>query len=357
MAFRMSSLTRTKSGAYRARIGIPADVRDDYQALYGKRWEELFHRPASLPLPKAKADHAEWIAEIESRISALRAKQRGDGHDLTQREARALAQHEESPGQPRNWEGARWGFEDDVDEARRDPETGEIGELDLEDPEVRKYVNETVHPRFADTAVRFLASRGEALTPAAMTIFLDELIDEWHTAATLLWRYAAGDYSPDQHLQTLPEYRRAKPVRRGAGKTCVELFRAYVKDVKPQRSTVNRWRGVFIALDKHLDGRNIDDFSNDEAQHWARSLVGDKRSAYTVKNTWISAPRIVLGWALKQKLVTTNAFAGVSIRVPKKVLNREDGRAAGDPKGCPSSQRHQESDQGRVPLGTLAVCV
>jgi hypothetical protein len=255
---------------------------------------------------------------------------------LTQREARALAgewyrwfisRYEENPGRPHDWEAARMEFESDVEEGARDPETGEIGELDLEDPEVRKYVNETVHPWFADTAVQFLTSRGEALTPAAMTMFLDELIDEWHTAATLLWRNAAGDYSPDQHLHTLPEYRKAKPVRRGAGKTCVELFRAYVEDVKPQRSTVNRWRGVFIALDKHLDGRNIDDFSNDDAQHWARSLVGDKRSAYTVKNTWISAPRIVLGWALKQKLVTTNAFTGVSIRVPKKVLNREDGKA------------------------------
>jgi hypothetical protein len=109
MAFRMSSLARTKSGAYRARIGIPKDVRDDYQALYGKRWEELFHRPASLPLPKAKADHSEWVAEIEGRFATLRAQQRGEGHDLTERQARALAgewyrwfvgQHEENPGDP-----------------------------------------------------------------------------------------------------------------------------------------------------------------------------------------------------------------------------------------------------------------
>jgi hypothetical protein len=132
-------------------------------------------------------------------------------------------------------------------------------------------------PWFADTAVQFLASRGEALTPAAMTMFLDELIDEYHTAAVRLERMAGGDYSSDHHLHTLPEYRKARSAARGAGKTCAELFSAYVEDVKPQRSTVNRWRGVFIALDKHLDGRNIDDdFSNDEAQHWARSLVGDK---------------------------------------------------------------------------------
>jgi hypothetical protein len=35
MAFRMSGMTRVKSGAFKARKGIPKDVMDDYQALYG----------------------------------------------------------------------------------------------------------------------------------------------------------------------------------------------------------------------------------------------------------------------------------------------------------------------------------
>jgi hypothetical protein len=46
MAFRMASMTRVKSGDFKARKGIPKDVRDDYQALYGVRWEELFRAPA-----------------------------------------------------------------------------------------------------------------------------------------------------------------------------------------------------------------------------------------------------------------------------------------------------------------------
>ncbi len=128
----------------------------------------------------------------------------------------------------------------------------------------------------------------------------------------------------------MPEYRKAKPGRQGSGKTCAELFKAYVEAVKPASSTITRWRCVFPALDKHLDGRNIDDFTADEAQHWARSLVTDKRSAYTVKNTWVSAPCAVLGWALDEKLISTNPFADVSIRVPKKVINREEGKAFSD---------------------------
>jgi hypothetical protein len=58
-----------------------------------------------------------------------------------------------------------------------------------------------------------LASKGEALTPAAMTLFLDAVLHEFLTVTRRLKRLAAGDYSADQHLLTLPDYRRqGKPV-------------------------------------------------------------------------------------------------------------------------------------------------
>src|SRR5215813_5888158 len=337
MAFRMSGLTRTKSGAYKARIGIPKDVRDDYQALYGKRWEEPFHAPASCPLSQARMLHSDWEGQIVSRIAALRANQRGEGHDLTLREARALAgewykwfvaQHEDNPVAANHWAKLREVLWLLLEDAAGDPETGEI---DQEAPEVRK----EIHPKLADEAktAQFLAGKGEVLTPVAMTLFLDAVLHEFLEAAALLERRASGNYSPDEHLRTLPEYRKRKPALRGAGKTCVELFKAYVEAVNPARSTITRWRGVFTRLDKHLDGRHIDDFTADEAQSWARTLVGSgspKRSAYTVKNTWISAPRIVLGWAVKEKLITANPFVGVSITVPKKAVNREEGKAFSD---------------------------
>jgi hypothetical protein len=67
------------------------------------------------------------------------------------------------------------------------------------------------------------------------------VLHEFLEATDVLQRRASGDYSPDRHLLTLPEYRRPKPVVRGAGKTCSELFEDYVKAAKPAQSTVNRW--------------------------------------------------------------------------------------------------------------------
>jgi integrase len=164
-----------------------------------------------------------------------------------------------------------------------------------------------------------------------MRMFLDAVLYEFMEASALLERRARGDYSPDANLKTLPAYAKAPkaPVEPGSGKTCYELFGAYVEAVKPARSTVTRWRSVFIALDAYLNGRSVDALEPDEAQRWIASLITGKRKARTVKDTWASASRTVFAWAVGQKLIGTNPFADVAktIRVPRQAKNREDGKA------------------------------
>jgi integrase len=335
MALRMATLRRRKSGAWGARITIPTDVRADYQARYSKHVEEVFYAGPDCPRQRAQVLFSEWQADIKSRIATLRAQQRGEGHDLTQREARALAgewyrwyvgQREENPGRPRDWEGARWAFEDDVEEATRDPETGEISELDMEDPEVREFVRERVHPWFTDTAAQFLTSRSEVLTPAAMMMFLDALINDFHAAIARLERNATGDYSPDQHLHTLPEYSRKTAPQSAAprsGKTAMQLFEAYILATKLAAATVKRRRGVFIALDAYLAGRDFDALSDDEAQQWVAALITKKRDAVTVMKIYVAALKALGRWAVKQRHITRNPFADCSVPVPKKTRHRE----------------------------------
>ena len=53
--------------------------------------EALFHAPSDCSVQRAKVLLGEWEAEINNRIAVLRAKQRGEGHDLTQKQAHALA--------------------------------------------------------------------------------------------------------------------------------------------------------------------------------------------------------------------------------------------------------------------------
>ncbi len=338
MAFRVARMALVKSGAFKARKGIPKDVRDDYQALYRKRREELFRAPSGCSSQPAKALHGAWLEEIESRIATIRAKQRGEGHDLTQREAHELvgewyrwfvSRHEDSPGEQHRWAQLSENITDEILFATPEWDNKDPFNVHRDRAIEAREAGSSHADMLADEAktAQFLASKGEVLTASAKVAFLDCLLGDFLAACDLLQRRAVGDFGHDSHAQTFPEYRKRKPVVSGSGKTCYELFGAYVEAVKPARSTVTRWRCVFPALDKHLDGRNIDDFSADEAQRWATALITPKRKARTVKDTWVSASRTVFAWALAQKLITTNPFVDVPIQVPRKVINREDGKA------------------------------
>jgi integrase len=153
----------------------------------------------------------------------------------------------------------------------------------------------------------------------------DALLDEFLEATDLLQRRARGDYAPDQHLQSLSEYRKAAPqsaVPR-SGTTAMQLFEGYIAAVNLAAGSVRRFRVVFTTLDKRLAGRDFDALSDDEAQRWVTALVTKKRSARTVMDTWVTALKAVGRWAVKQRHIARSPFADCSVPVPNKVQHRE----------------------------------
>jgi hypothetical protein len=90
VALRMG-LVQAENGDLIARECIPADVRDEYERLYGVRCEAQLSTPGGTPGAIAKAQHGEWLAEIETRIVMLRAQSSGEGQPLTRLNAIALA--------------------------------------------------------------------------------------------------------------------------------------------------------------------------------------------------------------------------------------------------------------------------
>jgi hypothetical protein len=80
--------------------------------LYGVRREARFRQAADTSRHEAKTRHAEWAAEIETRIATLRAEARGEGQPFTGINAIALAgrwytwfvkQHEDDPVPVKRW--------------------------------------------------------------------------------------------------------------------------------------------------------------------------------------------------------------------------------------------------------------
>jgi hypothetical protein len=142
----------------------------------------------------------------------------------------------------------------------------------------------------------------------------------------LLEQQAKGDYSPDRYPDTFPEY----VDQRHSVSTDMsvwDLFGAYVTARKPAAGTVNRWRAVFMHLQAAYPDRGARALTEDDARAWKDTLVTPKRSAVTVDAVWLPAAKTVFSWAVSQKRIRANPFAGVKVDVPKAVVLREEGKS------------------------------
>jgi len=266
MGFVLPGVKTSKSGAQTARQVIPADVRDEYKRLYGKRREERWRAKAGTSPAEAKRQYADWVSEINRRIQAIRASQRGDGITLTQKDALALAgewyvwfvaRHEDAPGDPKRWDAEIWHLIDALREHAPD-EVLDQHQSDLEwtrDPNVRQ----GIRPLLADLGhtAQFLAGRGLSLTNEARAQFLDCVLDNYIQALWLLERRAKADYEADEPPKQFPTFTAGRKQASATAHTPWKLFEGWVAAKKPGGRTVNRWRAVFEDLESTSVGQSL----------------------------------------------------------------------------------------------------
>ena len=339
MAILMVSLNPTKTGEFVARKVIPKDARAEYKRLHGVSAEALFKAPAGTPKAQAKAQHGEWLAEVETRIERIRAAATGTGQPLTKLNALALAgrwyvwfvaRHEDDPGAPEHWEACKEHLIDGVWYLHAPREHHENPHADPSWPWRRwPEIRAAVRPEVAEMAqaASFLASEGLALTQDAYALFVDALSDKLFSAYAVLEQRARGDYSRDGYPDTFPAY---VDQRRGVSTTGMsiwDLFGAYVTARKPAAGTISRWRAVFQHLQAAFPDSVAGALTEDDARAWKDTLVTPKRSAVTVDAVWLPAAKTAFSWALTQKHIRSNPFAAVKVDVPKVVVLREEGKA------------------------------
>ena len=303
MLIKMVALKQNK-GRWTARKAIPADVRGTYKSLHGVAREVIFRAPAGASRAEAKAQFAEWIAEVETRISSVRAAANGEGQPLTKVNALALAgrwyrwfcaQYESDPGSPDRWKKQADYFTWDVLRPHAPPEYHEDPKADqewrwAEAPEVRAAVRPIV-AELARTA-SFLASEGMALNTEANTLFVDAVADHLLAAFDRLERRAKGDYSADMVPETFPEFQTSFR-RTTNGMSIWALFEAYIEAKKPAAGTVNRRRAVFRHLQVEFPETAADALTEADARAWASKLVTPDRSAGVVANVWLASAVVV----------------------------------------------------------------
>lgn len=334
------NLTPKRRGGYSARKRIPKDVREEYARLYDKSSEEWFTSAPGANLVTARRDAAEWSAEIDSRIANIREGRKGGGTDLTHRQAHALAgewyvwflrKHEEDPGEkPRADDPGQWWWRlQDLLEAIADVAPTSVrneGEKLWEWSRTEE-ARVKVRPVVADEAqtAQFLALRGLSLSPTGRDRFLDSVEEEFRHAVALLTKRSEGDYTQDKRPERFPAFV-LKQEPTPDDQTPWQLFETWVQSAKPEPSTVTRWRGVFLEMEKQFAGRVAGSITEDEAQAWGVALVTDRRSAATVADVWINAARTIYEWAKGQRKISANPFKAVKITVPK-VASKRDGKS------------------------------
>jgi len=332
MLFRMVTPRISKSRSVTVRKGIPEDVRAEYQRRHGQKWEAKLTLPAGMKPQEVKVRSSEFLAEVETRIATIRAAKKGEGQSLTQRQAFALAgewylwyvsQHEENPGTVERWR-VMWEVLIDRLEDHAPDWVLEEGWRDLEwtrEPEVRA----GVRPLIADETktAQFLASKGVVLSTEAQALFLDCVLEEFMAAILLLERRANRDYSVDTRLAEFPKFDGKKIARPTSKLSPWQLFEAWVKARQPAASGVDRWRTVFLDLERYFESKSADDISEDDARKWSQQLITADRGPHTVNTVWLSAAHTVFRWAQEQRLITSNPFKGLRLTEPRRVKHRE----------------------------------
>jgi integrase len=323
-----TKLAPAHKGGFIARKVIPIDVREEYAKLYGKRTEERLNT-GQMPVLLARAKHREWSSEIEARIANIRAARRGDGRTLTPKEARALAGEWYSWFTARmaahNWPAETW--EDYEWHAVRSQLYGPAmeGGVFSGDPldfwERDSGMRDRVRPIIADEAKsqQFLAARGLVLDTSSSNTFLDYVTRDFFAALALLARRARGDYGPDKWAEQFPQYHGTTD----PNLTSWVLFERWIAKAKPARSTVDRWRAVFLRLQNDFPNVSPATLLPEQMQRWANGLVDAERTAATVADVWVRAARTVFGWAVDERFISRNPFVGWRMKVPKKTRTRE----------------------------------
>lgn len=340
MAILMPALTRAKNGDWFSRKVIPADVRDAYQRAYGVRQEERFRLTTDKSAGEAKGAFAEWIGDVEGRIAALRSAATGAALELSHRQLHELAgrwydwfllQHANDDAAIAVWdhhhdryEQALTGFSGH----RQQEEVGDEGERGpAHAAQVRAVVQEL------GRLATFLAGEGIRLTTTSHDALVDTLERDLIAAMALLRRRAGGDHRPDKHRERFPQATPIVPANaKLTGWDAWDAFEAWVKERSPQASTINRWRGVFDHLNKHLDGRDVALVTDDDAVAWKDKLMRGAVSGRTVNEVWLTAARRVFNWVKDQKKIASNPFDGVKVATarsaPTKGEFSEDDVAA-----------------------------
>lgn len=317
-----------KTGTYRLRLAVPADLRETTARLYGQRGELLENLHTKEPA-EAKARCGAALARLQARLQAARATKQGEGAQLSDRDVAGLAgefYRAELDRFADDLLGGEAGWEAEGDRLSDQINSGD-GEVTLSRHDIADATELLyAHGRPADA---------DAIDRVGRAIYRAR----WSVLA-LMQRRLGGDWTPDKVALTFPEPPAPvlsvpvpvpSPVP-PAGVTFGALLagwgqdRGWSMDAKPiSRGLYDRNLIIqrLVAFLGHDDPARV---TKADAVRWKEARQGGGAHASTVTND-LSACSAIWGWGQQMAKIPgglENPFSGIS---PPKA-KRKTGRRA-----------------------------
>lgn len=271
---------------------------------------------------EAKQRQAVIVAYLEGYWQSLR---NGPAR-LKQKEAVALAGEiyrlwvdalEDDPGDPAIWKR--------VERLNNDAMAGNYSHplaILLDKPDVQG----SLERRFGFFADLVLAKRGLIVDHDSRQKLLLQTAKAMQMAANTLHRYSSGDYTPDTTPERFPKWESSKKI------TLTELYDGWKRENSAlSESTYEAYgRAVRYLHDflKHEDASRIQPediiaFKDFRLQQ-VIPRTGKTVSPRTVKDGDLAALKAIFNWAVKELKLPNNPANGVTLKVPKKTVLRDN---------------------------------
>lgn len=240
---------------------------------------------------------------------------------------------EDDPLTPQAWESIRA-----ANAAARNGEYGRAPLLIGEDDDRRAASMEERFGRFVDWV---LSRRALVINAESRSRLLEAVAGAMEAAAMRLARNAKGDYRPDEHAKSYPEWKGAgasqsqQPSPQPPRLTMTDMIAGWWLEAQARRLTLSTYESYSATAKKlaaflgHDDAAKVtpDDVVRFKDHRLAsvNPRTGKPISAVTVKDNDLAGLKALFGWAVANRKLAANPAAGITIRVPREVRTRGKG--------------------------------
>ena len=313
---------RPDSSFHYFRKAVPKDL----QGPLGKKTEKISLRTRDPA--EAKVRHAQIAAEVEARWAQLR---RGV-IAVSQKQATAIAgeiyrelvaAHEDNPGNPKQWIGgllSDWMF--------HRPERVRVLYGSLPPERIEAMVENIRLNRHRRIVEGWLDRHGYRVDDESLVRIKEAANLAIMQGCEQLMRNAEGDYRPDPDADRFPAFSapNSVTVTKSAASdksSPIEVFERYANEAKIKPTTVKRWRPIVMKVQN--ENPRLSDITPDWAVGWKNRLVESGLDNNTIRDAYLAAMRTVCNWAVANKELPHNPFAGITIKGTKKGRKRQKG--------------------------------